>query len=82
MKKQYQFPSYASAVQKQNTSPDFRDVLYWNPQFQQPESDNSSIEFYTSDETNTYQIIVNKIDKDGNSFSGKAFFKVLPENNN
>lgn len=81
-KKQYLFPEYASSVQKRATTPDFRNVLYWNPEIKLSNIGNSTIEFYTSDDINDYEFRMEGIDENGNAFSKIIFFNVQPTNNN
>lgn len=46
------------------TIPDYRTTLYWNPSFQIT-SDQSNIEFYTSDHTAVYDVIVTYLSVNG-----------------
>ncbi len=45
--------------------PDFRNLLYWNPDIDFNENNEARISFYTSDETTKYIIIVEGINSDG-----------------
>jgi hypothetical protein len=58
-------PQYQSATS--NRLPDFRSLLYWNPAVEIDESGKQTFEFFTSDLTGKYQVIV-----EGISISGKV----------
>lgn len=73
VQKQYYFPRYLSNFEKRVTTPDFRNVLYWNPEIKMDEKGSSTIEFYTSDDANKYEIRIAGLSNNGNSFS-KSFF--------
>ena len=81
-KKQYFFPEYPSSFDKKIKTPDFRSVLYWNPEINLDEKGNATIEFYTSDDTNDYEIRIAGLSNNGNSFSKNAYFEVVPSSNN
>jgi len=73
---EYLFPVYGSAVEKNNTTPDFRSNLFWfstNPQLQE----NEILTFYTSDEADTYELRINAIGLDGKITSFNKHFKVI-----
>ena len=80
--KQYSFPQYATAMEKRDTAPDFRNVLYWLPSINLNKTQNEILEFYTSDEANNYEIVINGISENGTPYSGKAFFQVNPTKSN
>jgi len=80
--KQYYFPEYQSSFEKRTTTPDFRNVLYWNPEVSLDGNVNSTIEFYTSDYVNEYEFRVDGISKNGKAFSKIIFFTVQPADNN
>lgn len=80
--KQYYFPEYPSSFVKRITTPDFRNTLYWNPDFKLDEKGNATIEFYTSDDVNNYEISLVGLSKNGKAFSKKIYFEVLPLNAN
>lgn len=76
--KQYYFPEYSSSFEKRITSPDFRNVLYWNPEIRLDKKGNSIIEFYTSDDLNKYEIRIEGISDTGKIFSSNSYFEVVP----
>jgi hypothetical protein len=80
--KQYYFPEYPSSFEKRNTIPDFRNTLYWNPEIILDEKGNATIDFYTSDDVNTYEIRLSGLGKNGKTFSKNAFFDVVPKPTN
>lgn len=55
--------------------PDFRTTLLWEPMFR-IEKLNTSLEFYTSDESGTYEIIIEGINKNGEPINAKQYFNV------
>jgi hypothetical protein len=74
--KQYIFPSYSTAYQRNNPTPDFRNSLYWNPQ-QQPTGD--EITFYAGDVADTFMVKIEGITSDGTPFSFNDTFTVQPQ---
>ncbi len=77
--KQYYFTEYPSAFKKKVTTPDFRNTLYWNPEFTLDEKGNASIEFYTSDDVNHYEINLVGLGKNGEVYSKSIRFEVTQE---
>ncbi len=73
-------PEYSPGEMK-NPSPDFRTVLYWNPEVT-AQKGSAGIDFYTSDQTGNYIINVEGITSDGKVCLGSAGFQVVPENEN
>jgi hypothetical protein len=65
VEKYFQFPAYHSEENKSSPRPDFRGLLYWNPQVQIGPSGSRTIEFNTSDESGTYYVNLEGITSDG-----------------
>lgn len=63
--KSYFYPSYASAFERQNPTPDFRSNLYWNPETADQLAKTGTLEFYTSDEADSFEVVINGLNMDG-----------------
>ncbi len=74
--RKYPNPEYAKEVDKKTRIPDYRNVLYWDPQFRTNEKGEATLEFYTSDDTGLYEIRVEGIDKKGRTASSKLYIQV------
>jgi hypothetical protein len=61
----FNFPNYSIDALKSSRLPDFRNTLYWNPDVRTDRDGNAAIEFYTSDETGEYTVIVEGFTSDG-----------------
>lgn len=80
--RQYKFPEYLKPKDKRSTYPDFRNTLYWNPDYKSDDNSETIAEFYTSDAIDKYEVIINGISKNGLPFSKKTYFKIHPSKNN
>lgn len=74
------FPAmdYVDEQKRESRRPDFRNLLYWNPELilsGQPDT----VSFFTSDHTGDYEVIVRGFTAEGVPCFGTASFKVLPE---
>jgi len=58
-------PDYNSELSIKSHLPDFRNTLFWDPYKHTDKNGKSSVEFYTSDESDDYLIIVEGITSDG-----------------
>ncbi len=63
--KEFYTPKYETQEAKKNTIPDFRSVLYWNPNVITDKNGEATIEFYTSDEISDYNITLEGISSTG-----------------
>ncbi len=63
----FRSPEYSSDSAKNSPLADFRNTLYWNPGLRTREDGKTSFEFYTSDMTGEYTVIVEGISPDGKS---------------
>lgn len=70
-------PDYSNDVLKNSRIPDFRNTLYWKPDLLTSKEGKKEIEFFTSDESAEYTIVVEGISSDGKSGSSatKLFVK-------
>lgn len=60
-------PVYDTNKQINSTIPDFRNVLYWNPDADTDQQGKSNLTFYTSDKPGKYRVVI-----EGNSANGYA----------
>lgn len=56
--------------------PDFRNTLYWNPVVQGNPGETISYDFYTSDNTGEYKVIIRGISEEGSILEGHCNFSV------
>ncbi|MCX6321501.1 MAG: hypothetical protein NTX93_06830 [Bacteroidia bacterium] len=72
---QYNFysPDYGIDSLKESRIPDFRNTLYWKPDLKSTRDGKAAIEFFTSDESGVYTIIV-----EGISSAGETGFYSIP----
>jgi hypothetical protein len=73
--KSYYKADYSQDNDKLENIPDFRTQLYWNPMLLIRES-NTSIDFFTSDEAGTFEVVLEGINKKGESIRAITYFKV------
>jgi hypothetical protein len=70
------FPNYSIAGLS-SREPDFRQLLYWNPNYHLTGNDTGMIEFYTSDNAASYLIKVTGITDKGDKIDAWAEFNVV-----
>ena len=61
--RQFYSPKYEAATE---TNPDLRTTVYWNPQLPTDVTGKASFNFYNTDQTGNYRIVIEGIDADGN----------------
>jgi hypothetical protein len=66
-------PDYSIDSLKSSRIPDFRNTLYWKPDLKSAVNGKTSVEFYTSDESGLYTVIV-----EGISLTGKTGYYTIP----
>ena len=69
------FPSYSSSSGNERI-PDFRNTMYWNPLIQGNPSQTITCEFFTSDNSGDYLVIVRGISEQGSVLEGRCNFTV------
>lgn len=69
-------PDYSTDVLRQSRIPDLRNTLYWNPAVRTDSQGDGGIEFWTSDETGEYEVIVEGFTHDGRSGRSVVTFTV------
>jgi hypothetical protein len=69
-------PEYSSDSLKSSRIPDYRNTLYWNPDKHTDKDGKTQFEFYTSDESTDYTIVVKGISADGKTGYSTAILKM------
>lgn len=69
-------PDYSSDKVRNNRIPDFRNTLFWTPDLHTGIDGKAKVEFYTSDESSEYSIIVKGVKADGSTGYASASFTV------
>ncbi len=62
---EFNSPDYSTNEIKNSRLPDFRNVLYWNPNVSFTDLNKTEIRFYTSDESAVYKVVVEGINQNG-----------------
>lgn len=74
-------PQYENEKQRETRLPDRRNLLFWAPQVTMNEDGKQRLEFFTSDLTGDYTVIVEGLTEKGYSGSAVGSFKVKQFNN-
>ncbi|MCE5346163.1 MAG: hypothetical protein LLG13_07750 [Bacteroidales bacterium] len=69
-------PDYSTDSLRNSRIPDFRNTLYWNPDVRTDKTGKTTVEFYTSDETGEYNIIVEGFTPEGETGRSVTSFSV------
>jgi hypothetical protein len=69
-------PDYSTDSLKNNRIPDYRNTLYWAPDLLTGKDGKTEIEFFTSDESADYTIVVEGLSADGKTGSSSVTFFV------
>ncbi|MFD0999749.1 hypothetical protein ACFQ21_10540 [Ohtaekwangia kribbensis] len=81
LQREFYLPRYESQQQRQSRMPDQRTLLYWNPSAVTNADGTLQLEFYTSDQSGNFRIVVEGMTADGLTGSNAAGFTVNPHNN-
>lgn len=81
LQREFYLPRYESSQQRQTRMPDQRTLLYWNPSAITNADGSLQLEFYTSDQSGTFRIVVEGMTADGLTGSNATGFTVTPHNN-
>jgi hypothetical protein len=73
---QFSIPEYSTSEKILSRSPDFRQLLYWNPSVEIPGTQPLTLEFYTSDNKGRYIVKIEGIASDGSPLSCTGYFDV------
>ncbi len=76
LQREFYSPEYDKPDQHGNRIPDFRNVLYWNPNIRLREMGTKQISFYTSDRKGKYIGVIQGITTEGKPGSGYFNFEV------
>jgi hypothetical protein len=69
----FYLPRYSGPRERQPSRADTRSTIYWNPNIITDKAGTASLEYFNSDGTGTYRVIIEGIDKDGNI--GRQLFR-------
>jgi hypothetical protein len=64
---EFSSPDYSTHLLKESRIPDFRNTLFWKPDLNTGKDGKADVEFFTSDESVEYTIVVEGISPDGRS---------------
>ena len=70
-------PKYETEAQRNNGQPDLRTTIYWNPNVKISTAGEVAIDFFTSDDSTNYSVVIEGITSDGKiiQFIGKIIGK-------
>ncbi|MDR2956362.1 MAG: TonB-dependent receptor plug domain-containing protein [Prevotella sp.] len=63
--KEFYSPQYTTRAARESNTPDMRTTIYWNPSIKTSEDGDADVNFYTSDASSTYSVIIEGITSDG-----------------
>lgn len=76
LQREFYAPVYDTDARLADRMPDFRTLLFWEPNLKIDQSGKASVGFYTSDQTGNYRVVIQGINNEGMSGSGSAWFEV------
>ncbi|HEX6916012.1 MAG TPA: Ig-like domain-containing protein, partial [Chitinophagaceae bacterium] len=76
LQREFYSPSYPDAAAKDRRIPDFRNTLFWVPDVNTGHQGNTALQFYTSDRTGKYLVVLQGLDADGNPLVSYFSFEV------
>jgi hypothetical protein len=76
LKEEFYSPEYSADSLKSGRIPDYRNTLYWSPDKQTDKDGKTFVEFYTSDESTDYTVVVRGISADGKTGFSTTSLKV------
>ena len=77
VKRAYFSPKYETEESLNSRLPDFRELLYWNPNLKNLSLTSQKISFFSSDLTGEYEILINGISTDGKLLYGRKKIRVI-----
>ncbi|MBO0359218.1 hypothetical protein J0X19_14750 [Hymenobacter sp. BT186] len=69
-------PRYDTPAAAKSRLPDFRNLLYWNPQATATAAHELTLSFYTSDQLGSYRVVVQGLSREGTTGSTSFTFQV------
>ncbi|UZR97244.1 hypothetical protein [Chondrinema litorale] len=81
LKREFYSPAYTSNDQKSGRIPDFRSLLYWNPDIVLKEGEKANYSFYTSDKPGKYTGVIQGITNSGKPVYKSFEFEVSDSSN-
>ena len=76
--REFYAPQYTTPAQTESRLPDFRNLLYWNPQVLTSAQGKANLTFYTSDQEGTYLIVAQGMTTDGRFSQRQQLIRVRP----
>ena len=71
VRKEFYVPEYDKPEVKENSTPDLRTTIYWNPVIHTGKNGKAEIGFYTADHTTSYSYVLEGIGNDKMAFTKK-----------
>lgn len=81
LRREFYSPKYDTPKQRDSRMPDQRMILYWSPNVLTDQEGKQHIEFYSSDLTGEYRVVIEGLTSEGLAGSGKHTFSVRPYDN-
>ena len=79
--REFYSPKYDAPKQRDSRMPDQRSVLFWSPNVVTDKEGKQRLEFYSSDLTGEYEVVIEGLTSNGLAGSGKHTFSVKPYDN-
>lgn len=79
--REFYSPKYETAKQRDTRLPDQRNLLHWAPTVITGKDGKQRVEFYSSDLTGTFLVVIEGLTKNGLAGSGSSTFQVMPYEN-
>lgn len=76
LQREFYSPTYDTNEQLKSRIPDFRNLLYWSPNVTLDSKSKTELNFYTSDQTGNYIVVIQGLTADGIPFSKNLTFSV------
>lgn len=76
LQREFYSPVYETREQLEKRIPDFRNTLFWSPAVATGKDGTATVQFYTSDLTGKYIVMIQGMSENGDFVSGQAFFEV------
>ena len=72
----FYYPDYSTSATKDSRIPDYRNTLFWRPGLHTGKDGKTEVEFFTSDESSDYTIVMEGMTSDGKTGYSSASLKV------